>query len=182
MKIGNSMQININGVTHELDVAGHETLLAVLRDRLSLTGTKLSCGRGECGACTVLLADAPGGPRRAVYSCLTLAAACHGARVTTIEGLGEGGLHPVQRAFIDRDAVQCGFCTPGQLLSAAALLERTLTPSADDVRSAMSGNLCRCGTYPNIVLAVQDAARALTDSGVTSSPAANSASNIDAAR
>lgn len=176
------MQININGVAHQLDLAGHETLLGVLRDRLSLTGTKLSCGRGECGACTVLLADALGGPRRAVYSCLTLAAACDGARVTTIEGLDESALHPLQRAFIERDAVQCGFCTPGQLLSAAALLDRTLAPGADDIRAAMSGNLCRCGTYPNIVLAIQDAARALTDSAVTSSPVVNSASNIDAAR
>ena len=175
------MQINVNGIAHRFDLAGHETLLEVLRDRLHLTGTKLSCGRGECGACTLLFADALGGPRRAVYACLTLAAGCDGARVTTIEGLGESGLHPLQRAFIDRDAVQCGFCTPGQVLAAAALLDRTLTPTADDVREAMSGNVCRCGTYPNILLAIEDAARALADSAVTSSPA-SSASNIDAAR
>lgn len=182
MKIAESMQININGTAHTMDVAGHETLLDVLRDRLSLTGTKLSCGRGECGACTVLLSDNLGGARRAVYSCLTLAAACDGARITTVEGLGDGALHPLQQAFIERDAVQCGFCTPGQLLAAAALLERTVTPTEPEIRAAMSGNLCRCGTYPNIVLAIQDAARVLDDSGATRSPPANSASNIDAAR
>ena len=175
------MQINVNGTSHRVDIADHATLLDVLRDRLSLTGAKLACGRGECGACTVLLDDEHG-RRRAVYSCLTLAAACDGARVTTVEGLGNGALHPLQQAFIARDAVQCGFCTPGQLLAATALLERTLTPTEDEIRGAMSGNLCRCGTYPNIVLAIQDAARALTDSGVTRSPVANSSSNIDAAR
>ena len=176
------MQINVNGTSHTMDVAGHETLLEVLRDRLSLTGAKLSCGRGECGACTVLLSDDPGAARRAVYSCLTLAAACDGAAVTTVEGLGDGTLHPLQQAFIERDAVQCGFCTPGQLLAATALLDHTLTPSEPEIRAAMSGNLCRCGTYPNIVLAIQDAVRALTESGVTHTPVANSASNIDAAR
>lgn len=176
------MQININGSSHVVDVADHETLLEVLRDRLSLTGAKLSCGRGECGACTVLVSDDRGGPRRAVYSCLTLAAACAGVRVTTIEGLGNGALHPLQRAFIQRDAVQCGFCTPGQLLAAAALLDQTLSPTEADIRRAMSGNLCRCGTYPNIVLAIQDAARALGESGASRSPAGNAASNIDAAR
>jgi aerobic-type carbon monoxide dehydrogenase small subunit (CoxS/CutS family) len=153
------MQINVNGTSHTVDVLGHETLLEVLRDRLSLTGAKLSCGRGECGACTVLLADDQGGPRRAVYSCLTLAAACANASVTTVEGLGNGALHPLQQAFIERDAVQCGFCTPGQLLAAAALLERVSRPTDAEIRSALSGNLCRCGTYPNIVLAIQDVAR-----------------------
>jgi xanthine dehydrogenase YagT iron-sulfur-binding subunit len=182
MKIAESMQINVNGTSHTIDVADHETLLGVLRDRLSLTGAKLSCGRGECGACTVLLSDARSGVRRPVYSCLTLAVACDGARVTTVEGLGNGALHPLQQAFIERDAVQCGFCTPGQLLAATALLDRTLTPSESDIRGAMAGNLCRCGTYPNIVLAVQDAARVLADTAATRSPAANSASNIDAAR
>lgn len=153
------MQINVNGTSHNVDIEGHETLLDVLRERLSLTGAKLSCGRGECGACTVLLADGDGSPRRAVYSCLTLAGACEGARITTVEGLGNGALHPLQRAFIERDAVQCGYCTPGQLLAAAALLERVPRPSEPEIRAAMSGNLCRCGTYPNIVLAIQDVAR-----------------------
>jgi xanthine dehydrogenase YagT iron-sulfur-binding subunit len=157
MKSLASMQITVNGNTHALDVRGHETLLEVLRDRLGLTGTKFSCGRGECGACTVLLAE--NREPRAVYSCLTLAAACDGAEVTTIEGLAGQTLHPLQQAFIARDAVQCGFCTPGQLLAAAALLERTSAPSEADIRAGMSGNLCRCGTYPNIVLAIQDVAR-----------------------
>ena len=158
------MQITVNGNTHELRVDGHETLLSVLRDRLSLTGTKLSCGRGECGACTVLMA-APGATRQTVYSCLTLAAACERAAVTTIEGLGRDRLHPLQEAFIAADAVQCGFCTPGQILAAAALLEENPSPSEPDIRSALSGNLCRCGTYPKIVLAVQEAARRMAHGG-----------------
>lgn len=158
------MQLTVNGTSHEFEVAGHETLLGVLRDRLDLTGTKLSCGRGECGACTVLLAETGSG-RRAVYSCLTLAAACDRASVTTIEGVGAGALHPLQEAFIARDAVQCGFCTPGQILSAAALLDENASPSEPDIRKAMSGNLCRCGTYPKIVLAIQDAARRIADGG-----------------
>jgi xanthine dehydrogenase YagT iron-sulfur-binding subunit len=150
--------ITVNGTTYDLDVAGHETLLGLLRERLSLTGAKLSCGRGECGACTVLLAM-PNSPRRVVYSCLTLAAACEGASVTTIEGIGNGALHPLQEAFIAHDAVQCGFCTPGQILSGVALLEENRSPSEADIRAALTGNLCRCGTYPKILLAVQDAAR-----------------------
>lgn len=160
------MKITVNGTTHDLEVAGHETLLSVLRDRLSLTGTKLSCGRGECGACTVLLA-APGSARHTVYSCLTLAAACDTAAVTTIEGLADrsNGLHPLQESFIAHDAVQCGFCTPGQLLAAVALLEENPTPSAEDINVAMSGNLCRCGTYPKIVRAIQEAAQRLSDGG-----------------
>lgn len=159
------MRITVNGTTHELELAGHETLLSVLRERLSLTGTKLSCGRGECGACTVLLA-APGSARHTVYSCLTLAAACEAASVTTVEGLrasGPDGLHALQAAFIAQDAVQCGFCTPGQLLAAAALLAENPSPGPEDIGVAMSGNLCRCGTYPKIVLAIQEAARRLAD-------------------
>jgi aerobic-type carbon monoxide dehydrogenase small subunit (CoxS/CutS family) len=158
------MLIIVNGTAHDIDVAGHETLLSLLRDRLSLTGTKLSCGRGECGACTVLVAP-PGGPRQTVYACLTLAAACESASVTTIEGLGRGRLHPLQEAFIALDAVQCGFCTPGQLLAAVALLEDNASPSEPEIRAAMSGNLCRCGTYPKIVLAIQEAGRRMADGG-----------------
>ena len=154
------MQITVNGTPYELQVAGHETLLDVLRDRLSLIGTKLSCGRGECGACTVLIAEADA-PRRTVYSCLTLAVACDGASVTTIEGVGRPALHPLQQAFIAHDAVQCGFCTPGQILAGVALLERNPSPSEPEIRTAMSGNLCRCGTYPKIVLAIQEAGRRL---------------------
>ena len=150
------MRLTINAGEHELPLHGHETLLAVLRDRLQLTGTKLGCARGECGACTVLVEGRP------VYSCLTLAAGCEGQSITTIEGLASGdSLHPLQRAFIDHDALQCGYCTPGQLLSAAALLARHHSPSGDDVRRAMSGNLCRCGTYPKIARAVQAAAAAM---------------------
>ena len=156
--------VTVNDTVHELDVEGHETLLSLLRDRLGLTGTKESCGRGECGACTVLLSD-NGTKRRAVYSCLTLAAAVDGAAVTTIEGLADGKLHPLQEAFIARDAVQCGFCTPAQILAASALLEHNVAPTESDIRGALSGNLCRCGTYPNIVLAVQDAARRMNDAG-----------------
>ena len=156
------MFLRINGVQREIEVAGHDTLLRVLRDQLGLTGTKESCARGECGACTVLLAD---GDERArpVYSCLALAASCDGASVTTIEGLGNGALHPLQQAFIAQDAVQCGFCTPGQIMAAAALLADNPQPDEPAIRAALSGNLCRCGTYPRIVLAVQEAARRIED-------------------
>jgi aerobic-type carbon monoxide dehydrogenase small subunit (CoxS/CutS family) len=156
------MQLTVNGASYELAPAGDETLLAVLRDRLQLTGTKLVCGRGECGACTVLVDEADGAAPRSVYACLTLAAGCDGYAVTTVEGLGQAdALHPLQHAFIERDALQCGFCTPGQLLAAAALLARNPAPTADDVRRGMSGNLCRCGTYPRIIEAVVDAGRAM---------------------
>jgi xanthine dehydrogenase YagT iron-sulfur-binding subunit len=151
------MRITVNGIAHELEIAGHETLLGLLRERLALTGTKLSCERGECGACTVLIAQ--DAVRRSAYSCLTLAASCEDAEVTTIEGLaGDGELHPLQKAFIERDAVQCGFCTPGQLMAASLLLEQNAAPSEQDIRMAMAGNLCRCGTYPKIVRAIQDVA------------------------
>src|SRR4029079_7951423 len=119
------MQLTVNSEQHEVALAGHETLLTVLRERLELTGTTLVCGRGECGACTVLV----GG--RLAYSCLTLAAACEGQPITTIEGLGApDALHPLQRAFIDLDALQCGFCTPGQLMAASALLARCDDPTS----------------------------------------------------
>jgi aerobic-type carbon monoxide dehydrogenase small subunit (CoxS/CutS family) len=161
------MQLTVNGTTHELEISGHETLLSVLRDRLDLTGTKLSCGRGECGACTVLFASRDA-QRRTIYSCLTLAAGCDGGSVTTIEGVGTSGeqeLDPIQQAFIAQDAVQCGFCTPGQVLAAAALLADNDAPTEAEIRVAMSGNLCRCGTYPKIVLAIQEAARRIADVG-----------------
>jgi xanthine dehydrogenase YagT iron-sulfur-binding subunit len=143
----------VNGRRHELAVRGHESLLGVLRERLSLTGTKLVCDRGECGACTVLLDGQP------AYACLTLAAASDGTSVTTVEGLAPapGELHPLQEAFVRHDAVQCGFCTPGQLVAGAALLARTPAPTDEEIAEAMSGNLCRCGTYPKIVAAIRDA-------------------------
>jgi aerobic-type carbon monoxide dehydrogenase small subunit (CoxS/CutS family) len=158
------MQLKVNGASFELEPAGHETLLTVLRDRLQLTGTKLVCGRGECGACTVLIEEGDGAPPRSAYACLTLAAACDGHSVTTVEGLAQPGtLHPLQQAFIEHDALQCGFCTPGQLLAAAALLARTPEPSEEEVRRGMGGNLCRCGTYPRIVQAVVAAGRVMSE-------------------
>ncbi len=147
------MQLTVNGEQHELSVAGHDTLLTALRGHLQLTGTKLGCARGECGACSVLIDG------HLAYACLTLAAACGDRRITTVEGLAPPGtLHPLQRAFIDADALQCGFCTPGQLVAAAALLAEVPDPSEDDIVAAMSGNLCRCGTYPKIRRAVLNAA------------------------
>lgn len=153
------MRLTVNAEEHDLAVAGHETLLTVLRDRLQLTGTKLGCGRGECGTCTVLVDG------RLAYSCLTLAAGCDGQTIMTVEGLGApGALHPVQQAFIEFDAVQCGFCTPGQLIAAAALLAQRDNPTPEEIRMALSGNLCRCGTYPKIIRAVESAARVLRSS------------------
>ena len=143
------MRLIVNGAPHDVSVPGHETLLVTLRERLQLTGTKLVCGRGECGACTVLLEG------RSVYSCLTLTAACANKNITTIEGLGrEDALHPLQESFVEHDALQCGFCTPGQLLAGVALLSENPKPTEDDVRRGMSGNLCRCGAYPKILNAI----------------------------
>jgi len=154
------MRLIVNGASHEVAAPDHERLLTTLRERLHLTGTKLVCGRGECGACTVLLDGAP------AYSCLTLTAACDGREVATIEGLAhDGTLHSVQRAFIDHDALQCGFCTPGQILAAVAFLDRQPHPTEDDVRRGMSGNLCRCGAYPKIVRAVLAAAEGESHDG-----------------
>ncbi len=149
------MRLIVNGSPREVDPARSPTLLAALRDQLGLTGPKLSCDHGECGACTVRLDG------DLVYACLTLTAACDGAQVQTVEGLADGNtLSPLQQAFITHDAAQCGFCTPGQLMAAAALLERTPHPTDDEIRAAMSGNLCRCGTYPKIIAAIRAAANA----------------------
>ena len=158
------VRLLVNGRQHEVLTPPHATLLDVLRDQLELTGAKRSCDRGECGACTVLV-DGPDGTPTPAYACLTLAAGCAGRAITTVEGLGApGALHPLQRAFITHDAAQCGFCTPGQLVAAAALLAANAAPTRDEVRAWMSGNLCRCGTYPKIVTAVLDAAAELRDS------------------
>ncbi len=149
------MQLTVNGRLRTVaDPQG--TLLDLLRDELALTGTKLVCDRGECGACTVLLDG------RTAYACLTLAAACEGVAVTTVEGLGatDGSLNDLQQAFITHDAAQCGFCTPGQLVAAHDLLARNPAPTETDIVHAMSGNLCRCGTYPKIVRAIQAVAAA----------------------
>jgi aerobic-type carbon monoxide dehydrogenase small subunit (CoxS/CutS family) len=140
----------VNGRTHEVDVPADERLLTTIRDRLELTGAKLGCGRGECGACTVLIDG------RLAYSCLTLTHACADQRVTTIEGVGTpAALDRVQEAFARHDAAQCGFCTPGQILAAVALLESNPRPDDEAITRGMSGNLCRCGTYPNIRLAIK---------------------------
>ena len=150
------MQLTINGERHEVPAAPHETLLDVLRERLNLTGTKLACGRGECGACTVHVDGDP------AYACLTLAAACDGSEVSTIEGVGSAdALHALQAAFVAHDALQCGMCTPGQIMSALALLAREPDPSEEEVVRWMSGNLCRCGAHPKITRAVLAAAAAM---------------------
>ena len=149
------MRLTVNGVERTVEVAGHMTLLDVLRGPLQLTGTKLVCDRGECGACTVLVNG------ELAYSCLSLAAACEGDAIDTIEGLAGGAtLDPLQRAFIEHDAAQCGFCTPGQIVAASALLRSNPDPTEDEVVRWMSGNLCRCGTYPKIVQAVLSVAEA----------------------
>ena len=147
-----SITLTINREKRALKVAPWTTLLDLLRERLDLTGTKKGCDHGQCGACTVLIDG------RRVVSCLTLAVMKDGAEVTTIEGLANGeGLHPLQQAFIDHDAFQCGYCTPGQICSAAGLIAEGKAKSADEIRELMSGNLCRCGAYPNIVAAIQQA-------------------------
>jgi xanthine dehydrogenase YagT iron-sulfur-binding subunit len=149
-----TITMTINGVARRLDIAPWTSLLDALRDHLDLTGTKKGCDHGQCGACTVLVNG------RRINSCLTLAVMKDGADVTTIEGLAlEGALHPLQKAFIDYDAFQCGYCTSGQICSAAGLIAEGKARSADDIRELMSGNICRCGAYPNIVAAIQQAMR-----------------------
>lgn len=144
----------LNGQKINLEVEPHEVLLHVLRERFQLTGAKEGCGTGDCGACTVLLDDEP------ILSCLTLAIECDGKSITTVEGLAKNGqLHPLQRAFIERGAFQCGFCTPGMIMSSYALLQRNPAPSMQEVREAIAGNLCRCTGYVKIVEAVMAAAR-----------------------
>ncbi len=147
------LEITVNGIKHSLKIDPNLRLLDLLREQLSLTGTKEGCGIGECGACTVLLDG------RAVNSCLILAGQCSGKEVVTIEGLSDGDkLHPLQQSFLDHGAVQCGFCTPGMILSAAALLRENPAPAEEEIRVALSGNLCRCTGYTQIVEAVQSAA------------------------
>jgi xanthine dehydrogenase YagT iron-sulfur-binding subunit len=147
--------VRVNGHEHRLAVDARVTLLDFLRERLGLTGTKKGCNFGECGACTVHLDG------RRVNACMVLAASADGRDVTTIEGLAKGDdLHPVQQAFIDHDGFQCGFCTPGQIMSAVALIEEGHTGSETEIREWMSGNLCRCSAYPNIVAAIREVAGA----------------------
>jgi xanthine dehydrogenase YagT iron-sulfur-binding subunit len=149
------VMLKLNGAARQLDVAPWTTLLDALREYLDLTGTKKGCDHGQCGACTVLV----NGTR--IISCLTLAIMKDGAEVTTIEGLAQGDvLHPLQEAFIEHDAFQCGYCTPGQICSAVGLLHEGRARTADEIRELMSGNLCRCGAYPNILAAIQAVMRA----------------------
>ena len=150
-----SVTLKVNGATPAVEIEPWTTLLDLLRERLHLTGTKKGCDHGQCGACTVLLNGRP------INSCLTLAVTRNGAEVTTIEGLArDGTLHPVQQAFIDHDAFQCGYCTSGQICSAVGLINDGRAKTSDEIREAMSGNICRCGAYPNIVAAIQEAMKA----------------------
>ena len=146
--------LRVNGVDHRLEVDARSTLVDVLRERLALTGTKKSCDRGECGACTVHLDGRP------ALACMTLAVLAEGRDITTVEGLAQADrLAPVQEAFIEEDAFQCGYCTPGQLMSAVACIEQGHATSDAEIREFMSGNLCRCSAYPQIVAAVKAAAK-----------------------
>ena len=146
-------ELLVNGGRRRIDVDSDRTLLSVLRDDLDLTGTKYGCGEGQCAACTVLVEGV------ATKSCLTKVGAMAGKRIVTIEGLApEGRLHPVQQAFLDADALQCGYCTPGMILGAVALLARTPNPSEAEISSGMNGHICRCGTYPRVVRAIRSAA------------------------
>jgi len=144
--------LQVNGGSFELAVAPDRRLVDVLRDDLGLLGTKLACGEGACGACAVLLDGRP------AASCILLAAAAEGHEIRTIEGLSRNGPTPLQEAFVAEDALQCGFCTPGQIVTATALLERSPRPTREEIRHAMAGNLCRCGAYPKIERAILRAA------------------------
>jgi xanthine dehydrogenase YagT iron-sulfur-binding subunit len=151
---GESVRLVVNGEMQELALDPRQSLLDVLRETLDLTGTKKGCNQGACGACTVLVDG------RRIVSCLTLAAMHDGAEITTIEGLEKDGeLHPLQTAFIEHDGLQCGFCTPGQIISGVACIAEGHAASPDEIRFWMSGNICRCGAYPGIVAAVADAAK-----------------------
>ncbi len=148
--------LRVNGAERRLTLDSRTTLLDALREHLDLTGSKKGCGLGQCGACTVLMDG------KRVKSCLSLAALVEGREITTIEGLAQGEqLHPLQAAFIERDAFQCGYCTPGQIMAGVACIAEGHAGSAQEIRDWMSGNICRCGAYDHIVAAIQDAARAL---------------------
>ena len=151
-----AVRLTVNGATHRLNLDPRVTVLDALRDHMRLTGTKKGCDQGQCGACTVLI----DGHR--VLACLTLAMRVQGKRIETIEGLARNGkLHPMQQAFIDQDGFQCGYCTPGQIMSAIACVREGHAQSDDDIREHMSGNLCRCAAYPKIVAAIKQAREAM---------------------
>ena len=150
------MTLRVNGASQSISIDSRTTLLDALREHIGLTGSKKGCDHGQCGACTVLIEG------RRVVSCLTLALAAEGQQILTIEGLAKNGkLHPMQQAFIDQDAFQCGYCTPGQIMSAVACVTEGHANSDDNIREYMSGNICRCAAYPNIVAAVKQAAPAI---------------------
>jgi nicotinate dehydrogenase subunit A len=151
-----NIALTVNGRRWSGEIRAGESLLDVLRDRLHLTGAKLGCGEGQCGSCTVLV------NRRAVTACTTAAESVSGTTIISVEGLAQGGnLHPVQQAFIDAQAFQCGFCTPGMITAAVALIEQTPAPRDEEITRALNGHLCRCGTYPRIVEAVRAAAASM---------------------
>jgi aerobic carbon-monoxide dehydrogenase small subunit len=152
--------LNVNRDQYEVKVLPTSTLADVLRENLGLTGTKIMCNEGECGACTVIINGKP------VLSCMTLAIECEGKDIQTIEGVADpltGELHPIQQAFVNKSGMQCGVCTPGMILSAKVLLEANPDPSEDDIRNALSGNLCRCGNYQRIIECVKDAAKMMQE-------------------
>lgn len=154
------IQLNINGKMRSVQVEPRTTLLEALRERLELTGTKEVCDRGQCGACTVMLDE------KLVLSCMMLALDAHGKKITTVEGLADGAqLSPVQQAFVEKDALMCGFCTPGLVVTATALLKQNPNPSLEEIRQGVSGNLCRCGTYPNVFEAIQTAVKNMRKGG-----------------
>ncbi len=158
--MANVKELQVNGARRAVDAEPERTLLSVLRDDLGLTGAKYGCGEGKCGACTVLLDGKP------VRSCRTSVDSVGQRQVRTIEGLASGEkLHPVQEAFLQAGALQCGYCTPGMIMSAVAFLEGQSAPTRDDIVKAMNGNICRCGTYPRIVAAIQSAAQAMKGGG-----------------
>ena len=155
-----TLALEVNGQSHSVEAEARTTLADALRDKLEITGPKVVCDRGECGACTVMMDG------KLIYSCMTLAMDAHGRKIETVEGMANGdSLHPIQQAFIEKDALMCGFCTPGFLMASKALLESNNTPTPEEVREGLSGNICRCGTYPHVFEAVISAAEIMRDGG-----------------
>ena len=155
-----TVTLDVNGQSHNVEVEARTTLADALRDRLEITGPKVVCDRGECGACTVMMDG------KLVFSCMTLAMDAQGRKIETVEGLADGdNLHPLQEAFIEKDALMCGFCTPGFLMSSKALLDANGDPTPEEVREGLSGNICRCGTYPHVFEAVTSAAEKMRKGG-----------------
>ena len=153
-------ELHVNGNKLKIDAAGDRSLLSVLRDDLDLTGSKYGCGEGQCGACTVLIDG------QATRSCITTVGAAAGKKITTIEGLERNGrLHPLQEAFLEADSMQCGYCTPGMIMSGVALLSKNPNPGEQEIIRSMEGNICRCGTYPRIVTAIRKASQAMKGGG-----------------